>query len=391
MLKKKLYTFLLVIFSICLIFTSCNGEITFVGDSDDNSVASGSFASSGLAAELSSSSSVQIGVGEGLPSQGNQILNQNRASVLEVYSFVSDSYSSGSGVIIGFTKNQNSNGGIAYILTCHHVIEYAHSVNVKDIYGKTYGAGLIGSDPIQDIAVLWANVDYNVSVASFGNSDDVLVGEKVYAIGNTIGTLGGTVTEGVISYKNREMTSYEGVQKLLQISAPVNRGNSGGGVFTTDGYLIGIVNSGIEYQDGLGFALPSNTALDIANQLISTYKDTTYNSYGYVQGRFIFGCEYYYDGGMFVTAVYGSGLASYVIEEDYLRVNDVLISYQINDGEVIDIVDYQSIFNMLETAKAGDKLTINYARQAQSYWINGSITYDIPQYIYVPASMPEQV
>ncbi len=174
----------------------------------------------------------------------------------------------GSGVII-------SEDG--YIITCAHVIENATAITVKMTDGMSYDAALIGSDSVTDIGVIKINVT-GLPHAIIGDSDRLVVGEDAIAIGNPLGELGGTVTNGIISALDREVEIDSQKYNVLQTNAAINPGNSGGGLFNINAELIGIVNakssgSGIE---GLGFAIPINDAVYVAEQLIS---------YGYIKGR----------------------------------------------------------------------------------------------------------
>lgn len=170
------------------------------------------------------------------------------------------SQGAGSGVII--TED-------GYIITNHHVVNGASNIKVTLSNNKEYDATLIGSDATNDIAVIKINKN-GLTVATIGNSDKLKVGEDVVAIGNPLGTLGGTVTEGILSATSREIRVENVDMTLLQTSAAVNPGNSGGGLFNTSGELIGVVNAKISSDnvEGIGFAIPSNKAIEIAKQII---------------------------------------------------------------------------------------------------------------------------
>ena len=174
----------------------------------------------------------------------------------------------GSGVII-------SKDG--YIVTNNHVIAGANKITVILKNTESYTATLIGRDSKTDIAILKIEAS-NLQTAILGDSDKLIVGELAVAIGNPLGELGGTVTEGVISALDRDIEIDGESMSLLQTSAAINPGNSGGGLFNTYGELIGIVNAKSSGSDieGLGFAIPINTAKTVIEQIIS---------YGYVQGR----------------------------------------------------------------------------------------------------------
>lgn len=181
----------------------------------------------------------------------------------------------GSGVII-------SEDG--YILTCAHVVSDADSVMVTDYEGNEYTAQLVGSYEAGDIAVIKIDAD-GLQAATLGDSDAVKLAETVYAVGNPGGTLGGSITDGIISATERTITvSLDSSQSygfasmnntisldVMQTSTAVSPGNSGGGLFNSSGELIGIVNakSSGESQEGIGFAIPINTAQEIAESLIN--------------------------------------------------------------------------------------------------------------------------
>ena len=182
----------------------------------------------------------------------------------------------GSGVII-------SEDG--YILTCAHVVSGANSINVTTFDGAEFTASVVGSYDDGDIAVLKIGAE-GLQAAVLGDSDNIQLAETVYAVGNPGGTLSGSITDGIISATSRTISiSIEssanpyglGINNrtvsldVLQTNAAVSPGNSGGGLFNAQGELIGIVNakSSGENQEGLGFAIPVNTAQEIAVSLIN--------------------------------------------------------------------------------------------------------------------------
>lgn len=166
----------------------------------------------------------------------------------------------GSGVII-------SQDG--YILTCAHVVSGATSVKVQLDNGETYDATIVGSDTTSDIAVIKIEAT-GLTPAVIGDSDALAVGETVVAVGNPLGTLSNSVTDGIISALNREVTVEDNDMTLLQTDASISPGNSGGGLFNANGELIGVVNAKSSYSEaeGIGFAIPINTAMEIAQELI---------------------------------------------------------------------------------------------------------------------------
>ena len=158
-----------------------------------------------------------------------------------------------------------------YIVTNNHVVEGADNIIVRMTDGQEYPAYLVGADADTDIAVLWIDPKgVQLSVATLGSSFDLVVGEDIIAIGNPLGSLGGTVTDGIISATARNITIDGNPMQLLPISAPINPGNSGGGLFNRAGQLVGVVNAkcASEEVEGLGFAIPIDTAYDIIVELI---------------------------------------------------------------------------------------------------------------------------
>ena len=174
----------------------------------------------------------------------------------------------GSGVVI-------SDDG--YIMTNNHVVAGGNSYQVLLPSGDKVDASLVGTDSGTDIAVLKIEAT-GLTPAVVGDSDSLQVGEFTLAVGNPLGELGGTVTDGIISALDREVTVENQTMNLLQTNAAVSPGNSGGGLFNERGELIGIVNAKSSGQnaEGLGFAIPVNTAIQVAEELINN---------GYVTGR----------------------------------------------------------------------------------------------------------
>ena len=154
------------------------------------------------------------------------------------------------------------------VITNNHVIKGADDIFVKVNGNKDYKAKLLGADPLSDIAVLKIESEDSFKPVSFGDSDKARIGDWVIAIGNPFG-LGGTVTSGIVSARNRSigLSRYE---DYIQTDASINQGNSGGPLFNLDGDVIGI-NTAILGQSGsigIGFAIPSNSAEKVIDQLI---------------------------------------------------------------------------------------------------------------------------
>ena len=155
------------------------------------------------------------------------------------------------------------------VITNNHVIANADDIIVR-VANKEYAAKVIGADPYADIAVLKIETKDTFQPVSFGNSDNARVGDWVVAIGNPFG-LGGTVTSGIISARNRDvgLTRYD---DFIQTDASINQGNSGGPLFNLEGKVVGIntaiIAPGQTGSIGIGFAIPSNAASNIIDQLI---------------------------------------------------------------------------------------------------------------------------
>ena len=188
----------------------------------------------------------------------------------------------GSGVLMLEDKSK----GLTYVMTCAHVIADGSKFTVTLNDKTEYDATLVGIDSQSDIGVLSIN-QTGLSIAEFGSSDDIDVGEDCIAIGNPGGMeYANSMTKGIVSALNRPVSSSIGYDnECIQIDAAINPGNSGGPLFNMQGQVIGINSSKIaqtEYE-GMGFAVPSNTAVANANSIIAN---------GYVSGRAKIGIQY---------------------------------------------------------------------------------------------------
>ena len=146
---------------------------------------------------------------------------------------------------------------------------YDRTGTVQLADGTEYTATVVGQDSTSDVAVLKIEAT-GLTPAVIGDSDSLAVGETTIAVGNPLGTLSNTVTNGIVSALNREVTVQGNDMNLIQTSASISPGNSGGGLFNANGELIGIVNAKSSSSDaeGLGFAIPINTAMEMAKQMI---------------------------------------------------------------------------------------------------------------------------
>ena len=266
----------------------------------------------------------------------------------------------GSGVII------SSDG---YILTCAHVVDGASTITVT-IGDKDYTATLVGEDTTSDIAVIKIDAD-GLTPATVGNSDSLKVGQSVMAVGNPLGELGGTVTGGMISALNRSVTiqgsSSVTTMSLIQMDASVSPGNSGGGLFNMNGELVGIVNAKSSSSDaeGLGFAIPINDAIKVAQELLENgyvtgrpYLGITYLAVTDAQTASQLGVNAY---GVYVVEVVKGGPA----EKAGLQAGDRIVSV---DGT--EIASKDDLGTLMQKHAAGDTLSITIARDGQMQTVN---------------------
>ncbi len=270
----------------------------------------------------------------------------------------------GSGLIIDST---------GYIVTNHHVINSAQKITVTLRSGESYEAKLIGSDSQIDLALLKIEAQ-GLTSALFGNSDTLKVGQRTVAIGNPLGQLGGSVTEGIISALDRDVVVDGQTMSLLQTDTAINPGNSGGGLFDAQGALIGIVvakSSGSEVE-GLGFAIPVNDAVDVISDL---------KEHGYVRGRVNAGMEFIDVDSIQLAWMYGlSEMGCYVYsverdsnaEEAGFKSGDRILSV---DGQEVDSAD--DIEAILNKKSVGDEIVFSVKRNHAT----GELTLILEEYV----------
>ena len=261
----------------------------------------------------------------------------------------------GSGVII------SSDG---YILTCAHVVSGASQITVT-IGDTDYTATVVGEDDTSDVAVLKIDAT-GLTPATVGDSDSLSVGDSVLAVGNPLGELGGTVTSGIVSALNRSVTiqgtSSTNTMSLIQMDASVSPGNSGGGLFNMNGELIGLVNAKSSSSDaeGLGFAIPINDAIQVAQDLLEN---------GYVSGRPYMGITYIavtdaQTAAQFNVNAYGVYVVDVVqggpADKAGLKTGDRIVSI---DGT--EIAQKDDLGTLIQQHTAGDTLSITVARNGQ--------------------------
>lgn len=259
----------------------------------------------------------------------------------------------GSGVII------SADG---YIVTNNHVIENSNKITVTLRDGTQYTATLVGTDSKTDIAVIKIDAE-GLQPAVLGDSSTLQVGQPAIVIGNPLGQLGGTVTNGIISALDRQIVMDGHTMTLLQTNAAINPGNSGGALFNERGELVGIVNaksggtSGGTTIEGLGFAIPINIAKPVMEDLIT---------YGYVQGRISLGITTLDINDAITAMLYGVNSTGVYIaqvesgsnaEKAGLRSGDRIMSM---NGTTIE--SGSQITAILDGCSIGDEVTILISR-----------------------------
>lgn len=283
--------------------------------------------------------------------------------------------------VVAISTDAGSGSGViwtsdGYIVTNNHVVEGASSLSVMLSNGKKYPASLIDTSPENDLALIRINVS-GLLPAQQGDSEKLRMGQPVVAIGNALGILSNTATEGILSSITREINVEGQTMNLMQISAPVNPGNSGGGCFDITGKLIGIVNAktsaaGIE---GLGYAIPVNTAKTVIGQMIANdntslqkglgisgcYEITESNYADFSSVKLIQQIEILNGAPLYGIYIISDGMVDYVDRSETFENGDVLTS--VNGIEVKTLEEVAAI---VEQHEVGDELTMTVLRLTQS-------------------------
>ena len=250
-----------------------------------------------------------------------------------------------------------------YIITNQHVVDGADTIKVTLYSGESYDATLVGGDASYDIAVLKIEAE-GLQAVSVGDSDTLQVGEAVVAIGNPLGELTFTMTNGIISALNREINTDGNPQNMIQTNAAINSGNSGGPLFDMDGNVIGVTSAKYSGStssgttiEGLGFAIPINDALRVAYDLVE---------YGYVKGAYLgvslqnldSNTANYYSlpvGPRVEEVVEGS-----CAEKAGVQVGDIIIRF---NG--VDVETYNDLSGQLKKLEAGDTVEMVVYRKGE--------------------------
>lgn len=309
----------------------------------------------------SSSSNVASAVNEVMPSVVS-ITSTIQSS--NYYGFgTQESEGAGSGFIVAKTKDN------LMIATNNHVVSDATSLTVGFADDTTAKATVVGTDSSADLAVISVKIKdikdstaSKIKVATLGSSDDLKVGEEVVAIGNALG-YGQSVTTGVVSAKNREVSLTDGTMNLLQTDAAINPGNSGGVLINMDGQVVGINNAKLEDTsvEGMGYAIPITTAKTILTDLMNASSVSTKDAaFLGVVGRDInesYSSALGIPSGIYVSQVVSGSPA----EKAGISAGDVITKFEGNNVSTMS-----GLKEKLALKKANTKVKITFKRANQS-------------------------
>ena len=274
-----------------------------------------------------------------------------------------------------------------YILTNYHVIEDANSIQVAFVDGTTYDAELVGGEEENDIAVLKINAT-GLTPVIIGDSDNVRVGEQVVAIGNPLGELTYSMTQGIISARDRSITMENGeVMNMIQTDTAINSGNSGGPLFDMYGQVIGITSAKLSGSssaklsgsssssatiEGLGFAIPINDVKDMVTDIIEN---------GYVTGKPYLGIT--------VSTVPESVSERYGMSQGALvesvDPNSCAATAGIQEGDIITALNGTTVISSAELIEekknysAGDTVTVEVERDGEKQTLSLTFDEDTPE------------
>ena len=279
------------------------------------------------------------------------------ATSTNVFGQTTQSASSGSGFII--TQD-------GYVVTNHHVVAGASSIKVTLYNGDTYDAALIGSDSDYDVAVLKINAE-GLQPVTLGDSADVNVGDYVLAIGNPLGELTFSMSQGIVSSCNRAINVDGTPFNMIQVDCSINPGNSGGPLMNLYGEVVGIVSAKYSSYsntavEGLGFAIPIGDVQAIIKDIMENGQITDKPSFGITAGTMTqqMAAQYQIDqtSGVFVYSVNKGGAG----EKAGLQMGDVITKV---DGT--DISSMEDLTAMKKNHRAGDTVTVTYYRGGESH------------------------
>ncbi len=275
-----------------------------------------------------------------------------------------ESASSGSGFVI--TQD-------GYIVTNHHVVASASSVKVTMYDGKEYSAAVVGSDSDYDVAVLKVETT-GLQPVTLGNSADVNVGDTVLAIGNPLGELTFSMSQGIVSCCDRAINVSGTPFNMIQVDASINPGNSGGPLMNLYGEVVGIVSAKYSSYsntavEGLGFAIPIGDVQAVITDIMENGQITSKPSMGITAGTMTRQMATQYqidkDNGVFVYSVDKGGAG----EKAGLRMGDVITKV-----DSMEITSMEDLTAAKKGHRAGDTVTVIYYRDGQNY--STELTFD---------------
>ena len=341
-------------------------------------------------------------VAESTATSSTAIVSEIVDACVSVTAKASYSTSAGSGVLFA----EDTTLGLSYVVTCFHVVSGTTSFTITTDDGTDYPAQFVGGYEDEDLAVLSIKKTGLKYATLIEDTDKLLRGMDVICIGNPLGTLPNSVSKGIISYVNRTIAQNSYTNRtLIQTDVAINSGNSGGGLFSSSGALIGIVSNKYSSSsiDNLGFAIPINTVKSTIESILATARYDTANDVwktGYVVG------DYEYAFTLSIVAVSGSifsGRLNYVVYindlesgetysgSDVLKQNDVVNSITVKYADTAKAQSTYAITSIssntitdimlfLKSAdlKIGDKLEFNITRNNKTT----TVEFEIKQFIY---------
>ncbi len=345
----------------CFVGVSVAKDKLYPSTADRIETTSGTTSAKSETSSSSSSSNVASVVNEVMPSVVS-ITSTIQSS--NYYGFgTQESEGAGSGFIVAKTKDN------LMIATNNHVVSDATSLTVGFADDTTAKATVVGTDSSADLAVISVKIKdikdstaSKIKVATLGSSDDLKVGEEVVAIGNALG-YGQSVTTGVVSAKNREVSLTDGTMNLLQTDAAINPGNSGGVLINMDGQVVGINNAKLEDTsvEGMGYAIPITTAKTILTDLMNANSVSTKDAaFLGVVGRDInesYSSALGIPSGIYVSQVVSGSPA----EKAGISAGDVITKFEGNNVSTMS-----GLKEKLALKKANTKVKITFKRANQS-------------------------
>ncbi|MBQ9719342.1 MAG: trypsin-like peptidase domain-containing protein [Oscillospiraceae bacterium] len=310
----------------------------------------------------------------------NSVVSINTTITTNVFNQTVQNASAGSGFII--TKD-------GYIVTNYHVIDSASTVKVTLYNGETYEAKIIGGDADYDIAVLKIDAD-NLQAVTFGDSSKLQVGEDIAAIGNPLGQLTFSMSEGIVSSADRAINVDGTPFNMIQVTAAINPGNSGGPLFNSYGEVVGIVSAKYSSYasnsvEGLGFAIPINDVIAMVEDIMENGRVTNRPYFGMTAGtvnpNYAMQNGLAVSAGVLVNSVEKGGAA----EKAGLQAGDVIV--KVGDKSISSMTDLNAV---KKNYKAGDTAKVVVNRSGKE--VELSITFDAaPEQTQTVEQQPQQL